>query len=85
MTDNKVMAWLKYKELNIRTANSKYTYGVTLGTSDLPYINRLKHILGVRIRTYGLLGERRMLCVSGMVRERKKCYKFQEWLEGGDN
>lgn len=52
MTDNKVMAWLKYKELNIRTANSKYTYGVTLGTSDLPYINRLKHILGVRIRTY---------------------------------
>lgn len=50
MTDNKVMAWLKDKEKHIKnkSENHMYAYGVTLGVSDLPYINRLKHILSAK-------------------------------------
>lgn len=56
MTDDKVMVWLKDKEKHIknRAENRKCTYGVTLGVSDLPYINRLKHVLGAR---KGLMAE----------------------------
>ena len=50
MTDDKVMAWLKDKEMHIknRAENRGYTYGVTLNTSDLSYIHWLEHILRAR-------------------------------------
>lgn len=56
MTDDKVMAWLKDKEKHVKnkSENHMYVYGIALGVSDLPYINRLKHILGAR---KGLMAE----------------------------
>lgn len=74
MTDDKVMAWLKDKEMHIknRAENRGYTYGVTLNTSDLSYIHRLEHILRAR---KGLLIEKSPLefTIEGAVYNCPRC------------